>query len=223
MERQFQIDVNRKKVCIIGAGGFAKEILCCLVDIIGEASNEISDMACFLVADKDFDEYKNKKILGIDVISQCAFDPERYVAIIGVGNPLLRKKIKEDLPENTEFVTLIHPTVVMSSSVEVGEGSIITAGCILTCDIKIGAHSHLNLHTTIGHDCLIGNYFTTTPACNISGNCTFGDSVYLGTNASVRQGINICDNVTIGMGGVVVKDISESGIYIGNPVKRLDK
>jgi UDP-3-O-[3-hydroxymyristoyl] glucosamine N-acyltransferase len=99
--------------------------------------------------------------------------------------------------------------------------SIITAGCILTCDIKIGKHSQLNLHTTIGHDCVIGNYFTTTPACNISGICTFGDCVYLGTNSSVRQGITICDEVTVGMGGVVVKNINEPGTYVGNPAKRL--
>lgn len=93
----------------------------------------------------------------------------------------------------------------------------------MTCNIKIGKHAHLNLHTTIGHDCIIGDYFTTAPATNISGNCEFGECVYFGTNSSVRQGIKICDNVTIGMGGIVVKNINEEGVYIGNPVKKLNK
>ena len=42
---------------------------------------------------------------------------------------------------------------------------------------------------------------------SISGNCTFGEKIF-GTNSSVRQGVSICNDVTIGMGGVVVKNIS---------------
>jgi sugar O-acyltransferase (sialic acid O-acetyltransferase NeuD family) len=218
-----QIDFNKKKVCIVGAGGFAKEVLCCLIDIVNDPEKKPSELACFLVADKDFEAYKNKKILGVDVIPQSVFDAGKYEVIVGVGDPKLRRKIVNDFPSDTSYVTLIHPTVVMSEWVEIGEGSIITAGCILTCDIKIGKHAHLNLHTTIGHDCVIGDYLTTTPACNISGICTFGDCVYFGTNASVRQGISICDDVTVGMGGVVVKDIKEPGVYVGNPVKKLER
>lgn len=217
------IDFKKNKICIIGAGGFAKEVLCCLQDILGDYQRPTSMYACFLVADKDFDAYENKDISGTYVIPQSSFDPTVHKAIVGVGEPALRKKIVNDLPIETQFVTLIHPSVVMSSSVEIGEGSIVTAGCILTCDIKIGKHAHLNLHSTIGHDCLIGDYFTTTPASNISGNCTIGNCVYFGTNASVRQGITICDDVTVGMGGVVVKNITEPGIYAGNPVKKLSK
>ena len=69
----------------------------------------------------------------------------------------------------------------------------------------------------------MGDFFTTAPSANISGNCNFGDCVYFGTNSAVRQGVKICDNVTIGMGGVVVKDITEEGVYIGNPLKKLEK
>ena len=79
------------------------------------------------------------------------------------------------------------------------------------------------MHTTVGHDCIIGDFFTTAPAVNISGSCKFGDNVYVGTNASVKNGITICDDVTIGMGGVVVKDILKPGTYIGNPAKLLIK
>lgn len=93
----------------------------------------------------------------------------------------------------------------------------------MTCNIEIGQQAHINLNTTIGHDCIIGNYFTTAPSANISGNCHFGNRVYFGTNSCVRQGVNIYDDVTIGMGGVVVKDIQSSGVYIGNPLKQLQK
>jgi sugar O-acyltransferase (sialic acid O-acetyltransferase NeuD family) len=211
---------NEKKICIVGAGGFAREVLCCLIDGIATTNLKIEEIACFMVKDEQF---KENKIMGVDVIPQSKFDPALYTVVVAIGDPLLRKTVVEGLPSQTTFATIIHPSAIISEWVEIGEGSIVTAGTILTCNIKIGKHAHLNLHTTIGHDCIIGDFFTTAPAANISGNCTFGDCVFLGTNSAVRQGVKICDNVTIGMGGVVVKDISEEGVYIGNPLKRLEK
>jgi sugar O-acyltransferase (sialic acid O-acetyltransferase NeuD family) len=210
----------KKKICIVGAGGFGREALCCLIDSLKDENIKIDDIACFMVEDA---AHTNEKIMGIEVIPQSKFDPDKYDAIVGTGDPTLRKKIVNSLPPNTTYTTIIHPTAVISKWVEIGEGSIITAGTILTCNIKIGKHAHLNLHTTIGHDCVIGDFFTTTPAVNVSGNCQFGECVYLGTNASIKQGVSICSNVTVGMGGVVVKDITEPGIYIGNPLKKFEK
>lgn len=211
---------NEKKICIVGAGGFGREALCCLIDGIARTTFKIEEIVCFMVDDADL---KESKIMGIDVIPQSMFDPTLYRVVVAIGDPYSRKKVVDSLPAETTYTKIIHPSAVISDWVEIGEGSIITAGTILTCNIKIGKHAQLNLHTTIGHDCIMGDYFTTAPAANISGNCHFGDSVYFGTNSAARQGVNICSNVTIGMGGVVIKDISEEGIYIGNPLKKLEK
>lgn len=209
-----------KKICIVGAGGFAREVLCCVIDRLKRPADKIEDIACFMVADEDYHE---TSLMGINVISHSLFHPDLYKVVIGIGDPVLRKKIVQKLPDKTYYTTIIHPGAVISQWVEIGEGSIVTAGTIITCNVKIGRHAHLNLHTTIGHDCEIGDYFTTTPGTNISGNCKFGNNVYLGTNSAVKQGVVIGDDVTIGMGGVVVKDILEPGVYVGNPVKKLVK
>jgi sugar O-acyltransferase (sialic acid O-acetyltransferase NeuD family) len=211
---------DEKKICIFGAGGFGREVLCCLIDIIANANLKIEEVACFLVNDEYF---KENKIMGIDVIPLSSFNPDLYTVVVAIGDPASRKRVVNSLPKTTAYKTIIHPSAVISKWVDIGEGSIITAGTILTCNIKIGKHAHLNLHTTIGHDCVIGDFFTTAPAVNISGNCHFGNNVYLGTNSSVRDGIRISDNITIGMGGVVVKHLSDEGTYIGNPVKKIEK
>jgi sugar O-acyltransferase (sialic acid O-acetyltransferase NeuD family) len=211
---------NEKRICIWGTGGFGREVLCCLIDVIATTNLKIENVACFMVSDEHF---KETKIMGVDVIQQSKFDPNLFNVVVAIGDPSSRKRLVESLPTQTTYATIIHPSVVISDWVKIGEGSIITAGTILTCNIKIGKHAHLNLHTTIGHDCIMGDFFTTAPAANISGNCDFGDCVYFGTNSSVRQGVKICDNVTIGMGSVVVKDITEAGVYIGNPLKILEK
>jgi sugar O-acyltransferase (sialic acid O-acetyltransferase NeuD family) len=211
---------TRKKIGIIGAGGFGKETLCCLIDSIANTSLKIEDIACFLVSDEHIE---TDVVLGIPVLPLSKFQPKNYDVVVAVGDPASRRKIVEKLPKKTTFTTIIHPKASISKWVDIGEGSIITAGAVLTCDIKIGKHAHINLHTSIGHDCQIGDYFTSAPAANISGHCHFGDGVYIGTNASIREKISICSNVTIGMGGIVVKNIDESGVYIGNPLKKLEK
>lgn len=209
-----------KKICIFGTGGFGRETYCCLLDAMKLKDFNAAVSTSFMVSDKHFSE---KEVMGIEVIPQSAFDPEKYDVVVAIGDPILRKQVVNSLPEHTTFATIVHPSVVMSQWVAIGEGSIITAGTILTCNIAIGKHAQLNLHTTIGHDCVIGDYFTTAPAANISGKCTIGDEVYIGTNASIKQGVSIPSNTTIGMGAVVTKDIKNQGVYIGNPSKIMNK
>lgn len=214
---------SNKKLCIFGAGGFGRETLLIFIDSMKSLGTEskaanLSDHVIFMVSD---DNYEEDEIMGVPVIRQSEFNVQKYTVVVAVGEPAARKRVVEQLPPETEYATLVHPTAVISDWVDLGVGSIITAGTIVTCNIKIGRHAHLNLHSTIGHDCVIGDYFTTAPGAKISGICEFGECVYFGTSASVRQGVSICSDVTIGMGGVVVKDIADAGVYIGNPLKQL--
>jgi UDP-3-O-[3-hydroxymyristoyl] glucosamine N-acyltransferase len=60
----------------------------------------------------------------------------------------------------------------------------------------------------------------TTPSL-VSSGITAVNNVYFGTKSSAKQKISICDNVIIGMNSGVVKDINESGTYIGTPCKKI--
>lgn len=209
-----------RRLCIFGTGGCGRETLCCIIDSVDSTDFDYKRDVVFMVDDE---HYSNSSLLDVEVMPRSAFNPENFDVVIGVGDSSMRKKIAETLPHETRFKTIIHPSVVMSKWVELGEGAIITAGCILTTQIIIGKHAHLNLGSRIGHDCVIGDYFTTAFGVKVSGNCTISDLVYLGTNVSIKQGISITEQVTIGMGGVVVKHITESGVYIGNPVQKMLK
>lgn len=208
-----------RKLCIYGLGGFGREVLCCYIDSSPTVTSKNIDQYAVFMVDEPY--YTEEKILGVSVIKRSDFKQELYEVVVAIGDPMLRKKAIDNLPKNTIYRSIIHPSAVISDWVSIGEGSIITAGTIITCDISIGKHAQLNLNTTVGHDCKIGDYFTSAPGTNISGKCNFGECVYLGSNVSIREGINICDNVVVGMGGVVVKDVVESGIYVGSPIKKL--
>ena len=114
-----------------------------------------------------------------------------------------------------------HQSVYIGSDIYVGCGSIICPNCVLTINIKLGTHSQLNLNTTIGHDCRIQDYFTTAPGAKISGNCNIGQGVYVGTNASIKEKLTITDSVVIGLNCGVVKNLTECGVYVGVPAKKI--
>jgi sugar O-acyltransferase (sialic acid O-acetyltransferase NeuD family) len=157
------------------------------------------------------------------VMAQSEFNPETHFAILAIGDSQTRAMAFRQLPDSTRFGTIIHPSCILSEWVEIGPGSVISAGSVLTCNIKIGAHAQLNYHTTIGHDFMAGDFFSTAPGANINGNCTVGDRVYIGSNAALKQGVSIVSDVTIGMGATVVKSIDSPGTYMGIPAKRKDE
>ena len=194
---------------IIGNGGFGREVFYSM-------SKEEQLKTVFFVEDEFYNEN------GFNTLPLSKFDKDEYEVVIAIGNSVVREKIVNKLPVETKYFTYIHPSVqIYSNDVIIGEGSIICGGCILTTNIKIGKHSQLNLLSTIGHDTILGDYFTTAPGTKVSGNCKIGNHVYMGTNSSVREKINICGNVTIGLNSGVVKDINEEGIYVGLPVKKI--
>ena len=194
------------KKALIGAGGFAREIRAHMGDYT---------MKCFVD-----DQYWKENPDHIHPLSQ--FNPEEYEVLVAIGDPRDRFDMVQKLPSNTKYFTFIHPSAqILGNDVIVEKGSIVCAGCIITTNVKIGKHSHLNLQTTIGHDCEIGDYFTTAPGAKISGNCKIYDCVYIGTNASVRQKIHIHSFSTIGMNAAVVKHIEEPGVYAGIPAKKI--
>ena len=197
------------KKAIIGAGGFGREVY--------QSLSKKEQLKTTFFVDDEWWNGEDENILPISKL-----DTNKYKVIVAVGNPIDRKRIVELLPKNTKYFTHIHKSVkIMDSNIEIGEGSIICAGSIITTNVKIGKHTHLNLLSTIGHDTTVGDYFTTAPGAKISGNCNIGECVYFGTNSSVREKITICDNVTIGLNGGVVKNINKSGIYVGVPTRLL--
>ena len=209
-----------KKLGIIGTGGFAREVLQLAYDIKEKSKtfdfNEISFV--------EFDEfYKEKTIDYVKVLklSECNFENTRFV--IAIADPLIRYKISKELPKNTKFSSLISPLAFIANDVKLEPGLIVMPFSYISCNVKLGNHNHINSHCVIGHDTVLGDFFTSACSVMISGNNIINDSCYFGMNSSTRQGINICKNVTIGLNSGVVKNITEAGTFIGTPAKPLNK
>jgi sugar O-acyltransferase (sialic acid O-acetyltransferase NeuD family) len=192
------------KLALFGYGGHAREV-----------SAQINKEVTFFVDD----EYSNEFTKPIS-----SFDPKIYTIMVAVANSKEREKIVQKLPSETTYFTFIHPTaLIMSKDITIGEGSFIGANSILTTNITIGDHTILNRGVQIGHDTVIGKYFSAMPGSVVSGNVRIEDKVYMGNNSSIKEKKIICSDVIIGGNTTVVKNIITSGVYIGVPAKFLKK
>ena len=187
-----------KKV-LIGNGGHAREVM--------------AQMGVKL------DRFVDDKYVDEETFPISKLDPEKHAVMIAVADSKDRFDIAQRLPKGIQFFNFIHPTALIMDNVEIGEGCFIGAYSILTTNIKIGKHAILNRGNHIGHDCIIGDYFSAMPGAIVSGNVTIYSLVYMGTNSSIREKLSIHSLSTIGMNSSVIKNIENSGTYAGCPAK----
>ena len=208
-----------KKLIIIGAGGFGREVAW-----VAERINSVTptwDSICFM---DDSPELQGKTLNGCPVVGTVdrasEFKDAEYVC--AVGSSRTRRAIIRHLKQinpSVRFATLIDPSVEMSRFVEVGEGSIICAHNILTVNISVGRHVIINLDCTVGHDARLMDYVTLYPSVNISGGVSAGECVELGTGCQVLQYKTIGNDTIVGAGAVVTKDLPSGCTAVGAPAK----
>lgn len=201
---------------IVGAKGFAKEILEVLFQ-----NNNIENIAFFDDVNAEiighlYNEFPILKSF-VEVKEYFKINPKEFT--IGIGNPLLRKKIFEKFTQIGG-----HFTSTISNKANIGNyGNIIHNGCnimtgsIITNDVLIQRGTLINLNCTIGHDCIIGEFVEISPGVNISGNCKIGSYTSIGTNATILPKICVGENVIIAAGSVVTKDIPDNCMVAGVP------
>lgn len=133
-----------------------------------------------------------------------------------------------------EGVTVIEPTNLyecrIGDSAFIGPFVEIQKGAVIGNRTRIQSHTFVCERVSIGDDCFVGHgvmfindlFSSGGPAADASGwkATRIGNRVSIGSNASILP-VTICDNVVIGAGAVVTKDISVSGVYAGNPVRML--
>ncbi len=128
--------------------------------------------------------------------------------------------IKVAIGPNNEKLQFIHTGGVdISDDVEIGAYTVVHKASMDMTIIKKGVR--IGAHCNIGHNNIIGENTVLAAGVMTSGSVTIGKNCWFGTGSLIRNGISICDDVVIGIGSVVIKDITEPGIYVGNPAKFL--
>lgn len=194
---------------ILGAGGFAREAFCWL------PHDKYSVEAFFT---EDASVVSGLSNFSIQITSDLkALSASQF--IVAVGDPHIRSKLW-DLAISAgkkPCAPIIHPMAMVSLGCEIGEGSILCPGTILTTNVKVGKGFIGNLNCTIGHDTNLGDFVTLNPGANVSGSVSIGDRVLVGTNSAIRERLCIGSDAIIGMGSIIVKPVMPGVTVMGNP------
>ncbi len=138
--------------------------------------------------------------------------------------------IEVDFGEN---VTLVEPVNLYGCSI--GDNSFIgpfveiQRGASIGRDCRVQSHVFICDLVDIGNNCFVSHgvmFINDTfrdgrPACGDRGKyrrTSIGNNVCLGTNSTILP-VAICDDVVIGAGAVVTRDITKPGTYVGNPAR----
>lgn len=209
------------RLLIFGAGGFGREVAWLAQQCWGERTDIVFcvDQPRYVSAPVNDIPVRLLEDFAADVSDQLAY-------VVGVGDPEQRARIV-GLYEAMGIrpATLVHPRVEASRWIEIGPGSVLCAGVIATTNIVIGAHVHINLDCTIGHDVVIGDYATLSPGVHVSGNVTIGNRVFIGTGATIINGsstsqLSIGDGAVVAAGACVTKPVEPGALVVGIPAVR---
>lgn len=201
-----------KRLCIIGASGHGK-----VVADIAQKMGKYEEL--FFLDDAVEGNCMGFPVLGKTNLA-CSF-LETAEIFIAIGNAEIREKFLETLiGAGAKIPILIHPNTSVGRNVSIGEGTVLMAGAIINSDSEIGKGCILNTASSVDHECKIDNYVHVAVGAHLCGNVKVGKYTWIGAGTTVRNNISICGQCIVGVGSVVTRDIKESGIYVGCPVKK---
>jgi UDP-perosamine 4-acetyltransferase len=196
------------RVILIGGGGHARVLIDALrlteVEIVGIIDQKYGE---------GFSSQVDVTVLGNDD-AVLKYDPIeiRLVNAVGsISSTLKRKMIFEKFQAmGYRFQTVIHPSAVIASDVQLEEGVQVLAGAVIQTGSRIGANTIVNTKASVDHDCLVGRHVHLAPGVTLSGGVAIGDEVHMGTGSVVIQNIRVTGPGLVRAGSVVIQDLSLS-------------
>ena len=141
---------------------------------------------------------------------------------LGVGDNYIRAKAYKYLNSHSlSLPSLCHQGATISSSANLGSGTVVMASAVVNALVDIGDGVICNTGSIIEHECQIGDFSHVAPGAVLAGNVRVGQNSFIGAISVIKQGIKIGSNVVIGAGSVVLNDIHDDEIVAGNPAKSL--
>lgn len=212
--------MEARRLVILGAGGFARELAWLVRDFNAAAGPVRYDLAGFVVTDlsKLGERDSRDQVLGdLDWLETHPVD----AVALGIGTPSARLAVAAQVTARfprLDLPALIHPSVRSDpTSTRFEPGVVVMASSIVSVNAKIERFAMINWLCSIGHEASIGAGSVVNPSSNISGGVRLGSGVLVGTGAQVLQYLTVGDGATIGAGAVVTKNVPPGVTVTGVP------
>ncbi len=203
--------MSSEDIYIIGAGGHGQVVADILMDLGIMPRGFLDDNA-------NIEEVLEIPVIGpIEVAKKL-----KGKFVIAIGNNKKRKEIVEKLNLPLEkFITVIHPSAIVSKGVKIGYGNMIIGGAVINTGTKIGNHIIINTSSSIDHHNIIEDFVHIAPGSHTGGNVYIEEGAFIGIGASILPKIKIGKWSQIGAGAVVIKNICSYTTVIGVPARPL--
>lgn len=208
-----------RNIAIYGASGFGLEIAM-LIEQINAVSKKWNTIGFFDDNKPQGNVINDLKVLG--GISDLNNWKTELNVVFGIGIPKIKNSVFSKINNHKIlYPKIIHPSVILGNNkfLQIGEGTVICAGTIITTNIEIGKYVLLNLSCTVGHETKIGDFTSFMPTCNISGEVEIGKGNFWGTGSKIINGKSVGNNVIVGSGAVIINDIPDNVTVVGIPAK----
>jgi len=216
-----------RKYGLIGAGGHGRDTMPVLAEMLRYDRNAPDGSLTFVVEGSDLPASVNGYgVMSLDEF--CRLEGDIFFNI-AIADGRARERIAAVCQEaGLKPFSIVSRTAIVMDDNEIGEGAIISPFATVTSNARIGRFFHANLYSYVTHDCVIGDFVTFAPGVMCNGNVTIGDHAFIGAGAVLRNGsksrpLRIGKGAVVGMGAVVVEDVSDFATVVGNPARPTGK
>jgi len=208
---------------VVGCGGHGKEVAALVETFLLTGDTRILGWLDDNEAKWDSTVAGLQVLGGLDWIARHG-QPLNVAVAIGscTHREMIVNRIK-GLGAEVQFPVLRHPGANIGPRVTLGEGALIQAGCILTCDIEVGPFAVLNIGVTLSHDAKVGPFSSLHPGVRLAGGASVGHGAELGMGTHVIPLGHVGDRARTGALAAVVRDIAPQTTSVGVPARPLVK
>ena len=119
--------------------------------------------------------------------------------------------------------TFIHPQAYVTPSARIGRGSIIMPQVSVSSEAIIGNCCLVMVNSSVGHNSVVASHCHLAAQSCLSSHVQLEEGVHIGLNATVRENLILKRYSALGMGSVLLNNINEQEIWVGNPARFLRK
>ncbi len=203
-----------QQLVIIGAGGFAREVLSW-----ARASDDGWKIKGFLDDNLSTRDDQRLRAPFLRRIEDYAPEPDD-VFLCAIGAPALRRAISIKIKgRGGRFARLVHPSAVVAEGAQLGEGVIVCPLALISTDARIEEGAVVYYHSSVDHDAVVGPFTQISGHCDIMGGVTVGTDVFLGSHAAILPRVKIGDRAVVGAGAIVTGDVPDDMTVVGVPAR----
>jgi acetyltransferase-like isoleucine patch superfamily enzyme len=203
-----------KKILVVGAGGFGREVLqwardawpdhaCLIAGFLSDDPRRLDGFSCGVTIVGSVEGYRAS--------------PGEYL-LLGIGVPYSRKRIADRLSATDgRFITLVHPSAVVADSCSIGQGSIVCPYAVVSDSATLGRFVLVNYHASLGHDSKAGDFVVLSPYATLGGSACVENEGFLGLHASVGPGKTLGSRSKVSANSCVLSSAPDNSIVFGVP------